>query len=218
MAETYGIKYTESPTISALIIASTPIFSVIVGVLIFKERFSLMNMFGILICLAGIVMVTLCTESITEGGFILGIVLLLVAVFAEVGYASVTKYLSNDYHPAVIVMYQFFIGSVYLLPIFLTKGIANYDASLYMSWQVWEPLLYLAVLCSCIAFALWANTIKYLGVAKSSIFLAIIPVFTALEGWVLGQEILTAKQWIGIIISCFGVVMSQYVIKKRKAN
>lgn len=218
VAETYGIKYTESPTISALIIASTPIFSVIVGVLIFKERFSLMNMFGILICLAGIVMVTLCTESITEGGFILGIVLLLVAVFAEVGYASVTKYLSNDYHPAVIVMYQFFIGSVYLLPIFLTKGIANYDASLYMSWEVWEPLLYLAVLCSCIAFALWANTIKYLGVAKSSIFLAIIPVFTALEGWVLGQEILTAKQWIGIIISCFGVVMSQYVIKKRKAN
>ena len=218
VAETYGIKYTESPTISALIIASTPIFSVIVGVLIFKERFSLMNMFGILICLAGIVMVTLCTESITEGGFILGIVLLLVAVFAEVGYASVTKYLSNDYHPAVIVMYQFFIGSVYLLPIFLTKGIANYDASLYMSWQVWEPLLYLAGLCSCIALALWANTIKYLGVAKSSIFLAIIPVFTALEGWVLGQEILTAKQWIGIIISCFGVVMSQYVIKKRKAN
>ena len=65
---------------------------------------------------------------------------------------------------------------------------------------------------------MWANTIKYLGVAKSSIFLAIIPVFTALEGWVLGQEILTAKQWIGIIISCFGVVMSQYVIKKRKAN
>lgn len=218
VAETYGIKYTESPTISALIIASTPIFSVIVGVLIFKERFSLMNMFGILICLAGIVMVTLCTESITEGGFILGIVLLLVAVFAEVGYASVTKYLSNDYHPAVIVMYQFFIGSVYLLPIFLTKGIANYDASLYMSWEVWKPLLYLAVLCSCIAFALWANTIKYLGVAKSSIFLAIIPVFTALEGWILGQEILTAKQWLGIIISCFGVVMSQYVIKKRKAN
>ena len=218
VAETYGIKYTESPTISALIIASTPIFSVIVGVLIFKERFSLMNMFGILICLAGIVMVTLCAESITEGGFILGIVLLLVAVLAEVGYASVTKYLSNDYHPAVIVMYQFFIGSVYMLPIFLTKGIANYDASLYMSWEVWEPLLYLAVLCSCIAFALWANTIKYLGVAKSSIFLAIIPVFTALEGWILGQEILTAKQWIGIIISCFGVVMSQYVFKKRKAN
>ena len=77
VAETYGIKYTESPTISALIIASTPIFSVLVGVLVFKERFSLMNMFGILICLAGIVMVTLCTESITEGGFILGIVLLL---------------------------------------------------------------------------------------------------------------------------------------------
>ena len=33
VCETYGIRFTESPTISALIIAATPIFSVMVGVL-----------------------------------------------------------------------------------------------------------------------------------------------------------------------------------------
>ena len=217
VAETYGIKLTESPTISSLFIATSPIFSVIVGIFVFKERFSLLNMFGILVCLGGIVMVTLCAETMGDA-FMLGMLLLLVAVLSEVGHASMTKYLSDSYHPAVIVMYQFLIGSIFLFPLFLTRGLVHYDAALHMSWAVWKPVICLAVFCSCIAFVLWANTIKYLGVAKSSIFMSTIPVFTAIEGWILGQELLTGKQWLGILISCFGVIMSQYVIKKRIKN
>ena len=40
LCETYGIKETGSPTISAMIIASVPIFSVGAAVLIFKEKVS----------------------------------------------------------------------------------------------------------------------------------------------------------------------------------
>lgn len=215
VAETYAIKLTESPTISSLFIATSPIFSVMVGMLVFKEKFSLLNMFGILVCLGGIVMVTLCTEHMGDS-FVLGLVLLFVAVLAEVGHASFTKYLSDDYHPAVIVMYQFLIGSLYLLPLFLGPGLRYYDSALYMSWSVWKPILCLAVFCSSIAFALWANTIKYLGVAKSSIFMSTIPVCTALAGWILGQEMLSLKQWLGIVIACAGVVLSQYVRKNSR--
>ncbi|MBQ1856831.1 MAG: DMT family transporter, partial [Bacteroidales bacterium] len=38
VCETYGIKYTESPTLSALMIATAPVFSVAAGVVFFKER------------------------------------------------------------------------------------------------------------------------------------------------------------------------------------
>lgn len=213
VCETYGIRFTESPTISALIIAATPIFSVMVGVLVFKEKFSIFNMLGILICLGGIVMVTFSAGGIGDK-FIFGIILLVIAVLAEVGHASFTKVLASSYSPIVIVMYQFLIGALYLFPLFLTSGIKNFDASVYLSWEVWEPILCLAVLCSSLAFGLWANTIKCLGVAKSSIFLSAIPVFTALECWILGHEMLTPLQWTGIIVSCVGVVMSQYVFKK----
>ncbi len=210
VCETYGIRLTESPTISSMLIASSPIFSIIVGIAVFKEKFSLLNMFGIVICLSGIAMVTLCSGPIGKD-FIFGILLLFVAVLAEVGHASFTKCLSDRYAPFVIVMYQFLIGLVYLLPLFLTSGLRNFQPEIYFSWSVWKPLLCLAVLCSSIAFGLWAQTIKSLGVAKSSIFMSTIPVFTALAGCVLGTELLTPLQWAGIIIACLGVVLSQYV-------
>ncbi len=217
VCETYGIRFTESPTISSLFIAAAPIFSVIVGIAVFKEKLSLFNMAGILVCLGGIVMVTLCSETMGEA-FLVGLALLLIAVLAEVGHASFTKCLSDTYEPSVIVMYQFLIGSVYLLPLFLGQGMRHFDAELYLSWAIWKPIICLAVFCSSIAFGLWANTIKYLGVAKSSIFMSTIPVFTALAGWALGQEMLTPMQWTGIIVSCIGVIMSQYVFGKKSVS
>lgn len=215
VCETHGIRLTESPTYSALIVASTPIFSVIAGLVIFKERFNILNMIGILICLGGIVMVTLCASQ-TGDKFIWGVILLVIAVLAEVGHASCTKFLSDGYKPQVIVMYQFLIGSIYLLPLFLTRGLDGFEMKKYLSWDVMGPIVCLSILCSSIAFSLWANTIKHLGVAKSSIFLAMIPVVTAVAGWMLGQESLLPLQWLGIAVSCIGVVMSQYVFKKKK--
>ena len=72
-----------------------------------------------LICLAGLVLVTISASTIGEY-FVFGVILLMIAVFAEVGHASCTKSLSGDYKPEVIVMYQFLIGSrlPFLQPVF----------------------------------------------------------------------------------------------------
>ena len=112
-------------------------------------------------------------------------------------------------------MYQFLIGSVYLLPLFIWKGLDGYDPELYMSVEVWHPLLCLAVLCSSLAFSLWVSTIKTLGVAKSSIFSALIPVAAAIIAWMIGHEHMNSRQWIGIAISTFGVILSQYTKTKK---
>lgn len=214
LCETYGIQLTESPTYSALIIAMTPLVATGAGVLFFKERLGWLNIAGMLICLAGLVMVTLCASTVGEY-FILGIILLIVAVFAEVGHASFTKSLSGDYKPQVIVMYQFLIGSAFLFPLFMTKGMKHFEYTFYMSWEVWEPILCLAVLCSSLAFSLWVSSIKSLGVAKSSIFQAMIPVVTAIAGVVLGNEMLTPLQWCGIAVAIAGLILTQAICKRR---
>ena len=213
--ETYGIKETGSPTISAMIIASVPIFSVGAGFLFFKERISVINALGIAVTLGGI-----CLVLLKQGGdegvpqnFILGVVLLMIAVFSEVGHASLTKLLADGYKPQVIVMYQFLIGTVYFLPFFLTRGIENFDARL-VSWEVLEPILCLAVLCSSLAFSLWAMAIKKLGVGKSSVFLAMMCVATALVAEVIGREHLSLLQWLGVLIAVLGIVLSQYCCTK----
>lgn len=214
ICETYGLKVTGSPTLSAMVIATIPIFSIGAGMIFFKEKVNFINVIGIVFSLVGIVMVAMAKGEVGEH-FIWGIVLLLIAVIAEVGHASITKSLSGNYSSQIIVMYQFLIGSIYLLPLFLWKGLDGFNAEHYFSADVWYPLICLAILCSSLAFSLWVSTIKNLGVAKSSIFSALIPVAAALIAWVLGHEYLNSRQWIGIAISTVGVIMSQYTFKKK---
>ena len=212
ICETFGLKLTGSPTLSAMVIATIPIFSIGAGIIFFKEKVNFINIIGILFSLVGIVMVAMAKGSLGEH-FIWGVVLLLVAVISEVGHASITKSLAGNYSSQIIVMYQFLIGAIYLFPLFIWKGIDGFNFEVYFSAEVWYPLICLAILCSSLAFSLWVSTIKNLGVAKSSIFSALIPVAAAIIAWVLGHEYLNSRQWIGIVISTAGVILSQYTKK-----
>lgn len=213
ICETIGLKMTGSPTLSAMVIATIPIFSIGAGMLFFKEKVNAVNIIGMAFSLVGIVMVAMAKGEVGEH-FMWGIVLLLIAVISEVGHASLTKSLAGNYSSQIIVMYQFLIGSVYLLPLFLWKGLNGFNIDVYFSGDVWYPLICLSILCSSLAFSLWVSTIKNLGVAKSSIFSALIPVVAALIAWILGHEHLDSHQWAGIAISTLGVILSQYTAKK----
>lgn len=214
ICETYGLKMTGSPTISAMVIATIPIFSIGAGIIFFREKINAVNIAGILLSLVGIVLVAMAKGELGEH-FIWGLVLLLIAVIAEVGHASLTKSLAGNYPSQTIVMYQFLIGSIYLFPMFLWKGLKGFDMQLYFSADVLYPITCLAVLCSSLAFSLWVSTIKNLGVAKSSIFSALIPVAAAIIAWILGHELLNDRQWLGIALSTVGVILSQYTKKTK---
>lgn len=213
ICETFGLKLTGSPTLSAMIIATIPVFSIGAGIVFFKEKITGINIVGIMLSLAGIVMVAMAKGEPGEH-FIWGIILLVIAVIAEVGHASITKSLSTNYQSQVIVMYQFLIGSIYLLPLLIWKGLDGFDMELYFSADAMYPIVCLAILCSSLAFSLWVSTIKTLGVAKSSIFSALIPVAAAIIAWMIGHEELNSRQWAGVAISFVGVVLSQYSGRK----
>ena len=212
--ETYGIQFTGSPTISSLVIASTPVLAIVAGVTFFKEHITWQHIVGMIICLVGLVLVTRASRGESRL-FYFGMAVLVLAVVAEVAYASLTKALSDGYKPTVIVMYQFFIGSIFFLPLFLTRGMEHYDPDVYTGYNFWEPVLCLAILCSTVAFALWAYAIGKLGVAKSSIFQALNPVVTALAGFILGDEILCGGQWAGLAIAVGGVILTQLNLGKK---
>jgi len=214
VAETYGIYLTESPTISSLIIATNPIFSVAVAMLFFREKFTWVNMVGVIVTLTGLWIVTYVQEA-AGAHFVLGILILFIAVVSEVSQIAFTKSLTDTYAPSVVVMYQFLLGAVFFLPLFLTKGIHHFDASLYLSWQVLYPTLSLALLCSAAAFTSWAFAIKHLGVAHTSVFLAIVPLVTALLSFLFGDERLSLLQWGGLAIGMVGIFLTQMAPAKK---
>ena len=50
ICETWGLKETGSPTLSAMIIATIPIFSIGAGIIFFKEKINALNIAGIILC------------------------------------------------------------------------------------------------------------------------------------------------------------------------
>lgn len=208
VCETYGLQFTGSPTITSLVIATNPIFAMMAGLFIFKEKFGPVNIVGVFITLAGLWLVTF-TRSQTGPLFWLGVGILFVAVVSEVSQIAFTKSLSDRYAPSVIVMYQFLLGAVFFAPLLFTKGIRNFDAGLYLSWEVLYPTLALALLCSATAFTSWAYAIKMLGVAKTSVFLAVVPLVTAVLSFVLGSETALPLQWAGLAVGMVGIYLTQ---------
>lgn len=208
VCETYGLQFTGSPTITSLVVATNPIFAMMAGLFIFKEKFGPVNIVGVFITLAGLWLVTF-TRSQTGPLFWLGVGILFVAVVSEVSQIAFTKSLSDRYAPSVIVMYQFLLGAVFFAPLLLTKGIRNFDAGLYLSWEVLYPTLSLALFCSATAFTSWAYAIKMLGVAKTSVFLAVVPLVTAVLSFVLGSETALPLQWAGLAVGMVGIYLTQ---------
>ena len=53
LGETFGLKITDSPTLCSVIIATIPVFSLVVGWAMFRERLSPLNRIGIFAAVAG---------------------------------------------------------------------------------------------------------------------------------------------------------------------
>ena len=213
VAETYGLQFTDSPTITSLIIATNPLFAMAAGMLIFKENFSKVNILGVFVTLAGLWLVTY-SRTLTGPLFWVGILILFIAVISEVGQIAFTKSLSARYSPSVIVMYQFLLGSILFAPLFFTKGISHFEASLYLSWDVLYPTVSLALFCGATAYTSWAYAIGKLGVARTSVFLAIVPLVTGVLAFLFGDERLSLLQWGGLAVGMVGIYLTQVENKK----
>jgi drug/metabolite transporter (DMT)-like permease len=72
-----------------------------------------------------------------------------------------------------------------------------------------KPLLYLAALCSSLAFILFINSIKALGIARANIFTTLVPVVSAFGAYILGHEMMSLRKIIGIVIVVAGVIIAQ---------
>ncbi len=213
IGEAVGLKTLNSPTISSVIISTIPLFALIAGVFIYKEKISLLNIFGISITLPGILLIVMNNGS-TGIDQSKGILFLMMAVFAAVGYSVVVKKLAHKYNSYTIVTYQHILGSLYFLPFFLILDYPDFTRQT-LTLDIIKSLLYLSILCSSLAFILFINAIKELGVARANIFTSIVPVISAFAAFVMGQDTMNLRKIIGIIVVVTGVILAQR--RKRQA-
>lgn len=208
LGETYGMKATNSAVLSAVIIATIPVFTLMAERVLYKVPLTVFKIFGTAITIPGIIMVIMKDGETASAEHFYGIVLLFMAVAGSIGYSSVVKKLSGRYNSITITTYQFVIGSMFFLPLFLAFGLDGLNST-FFSKEVMVPLLALTLLCSCLSFACWVASIKRLGMTKTSIFSALIPAVSAVGAAMLGQEEVTLITVAGIAVVISGVIIAQ---------
>ena len=77
-----------------------------------------------------------------------------------------------------------------------------------------RALFALALFCGATAYTSWAYAISKLGVARTSVFLAVVPLVTGVLAFLFGDERLSLLQWGGLAIGMVGIFLTQIENKK----
>lgn len=217
LGETFGLKITGSPTLCSVIIATIPVFSLIVGWIVFREKLSPLNRAGIFVAVAGVILFILIGGNL-HTDYLYGILILFLAVIGSTGYTAICKKLANKgYNAFSIVTWQFILAIGYFLIPFLVFDAATWTPA-YLAWPVLKPIIMLAVLCSGVAFVIYAACVDRIGMTRTTVFLPLVAIVSAVAALILGQDTLHPLQMTGILIAMAGVVMAQYTSQKRKTE
>jgi len=211
LGENFGLKY-SSPTIAAVIIATIPVFSLLVGYLSFREKMTRINFVGIGVSFAGIILM-LITRDLSFAADIRGVIYLFGAVFAALLYSVTLRKLTMKYSAIVLIANQNFIGIFLFLPFFLLFE-AKSAMVVPLTQENIVSMLLLAILASSVAFVFYAHSVKLLGIAKSNIFSNLIPVFTAIFAYLLVDEFFTIQKIGGMALVICGIYLSERTRKQ----
>jgi len=209
LGESYGLKMSSS-TISAVVIATIPLFTPILAYYTLKERLTKLNVIGTIISFSGILLMII-NRNLTLNASPLGIALLLFAVATAVSYSVFLKKLSLRYSAFTIIAVQNLIGAIYFFPFFLFLE-WNIFVSVKPDFTVVSSLLALAVFCSSLAYVFFTIATREMGVNKTNVFSNLIPVFTGVFSYFILGELFTLQKILGMAVVIFGLYLSQ--IKK----
>ena len=197
LGESYGLQYVSS-TVAAVIVATIPLFTPLAAWHFHQEKISLMNLCGMVISFAGVGLVVL-NGSFRFEASALGVGLEFMAVLSAVGYSIVLKSLASRYNTLTILAYQNIIGVILFLPIWLSIDLNDFATTPFHP-QAFKAILLLAVFSSTLAFVLFTQSIRQLGVTRSNIFINLIPVFVAILAFFILKEELGHQKILGIMV------------------
>lgn len=206
LGEANGVQYISS-TLAAILVATIPLFTPFIGYYFYHERLTSNNYLGLAISFAGVVMVVYIEGQLGEVS-LKGVLLMFMAVASTLAYGAVLRKVADRYTAISIVGIQNLIGALYFLPLFLIMDAGSFSMK-GLSLRDWEPVIYLSVFGSAVAFISFVQGIKVLGISKATVFANFIPVITAVIAVMTGMELLNLQKAAGILITILGLFMAQ---------
>lgn len=213
---TWSIRYISSG-LGALIGALYPLCVVIIEMIIFKTKNTVLTFIGLILGFIGIGVVFYNNAfHHTSNNYWLGILLGLIATLAwSIGTILVARKKINI-NPYYSMGWQMLLSSPFLFIMSMATG--QHISLAEIPMKTWLSIAYLVLIGSCIAFACFIYSMKKLPAAISSLYAYINPIVAMLIGAVLLREKLTINILIGTIITIVGVYIVNHSMKEKSTT
>jgi len=191
----YNVSFFKGlETVSAgragLIIALNPVGIALLSAMIGGEPLRLVKVFGVLISVAGAMLVISDGQlSMLAGGVGTGELTLLGCVLCWSIYSVIGHRAMRDLSPLAAVTYSAVVGIFLLAPLAFAQGVAG-DVGSYGT-KAWISLFYLGWVGTVVGFLWYYQAIKAIGTVRSGVFINFVPLFAMLFGFLVLGEPLT---------------------------
>ena len=197
---------TAQATTTGWIIATTPIFMALLGVVILHEHLVWYQVAGIILAAFGVLLVVTKGDlsSVTAGEFgTRGDVLILIstlnwAIFSALSRSGLKR------HPSTLMMfYVMSFGWLFTTLLFFAgSGIREITS---IPWDGWVAITFLGIFCSGVAYIFWYDALKVLPVAQTGAFLYLEPIITVIVAAIVLSEAILLATLIGGVTILVGV-------------
>ena len=195
-----------------IIYTSSPIFIIILSVLLFKDKINPSRISGLLLCLIGVLTIIskgniqlLLNFKFTSGD--------LWMVGAAVGWAIYSIYLLN-WKSNFSLMARFTLialfGALSLFPFYIIEEFYYFNTIFNSNFIFW--ILFAAISPGIIAFTLYTRVQKYVGASLAGFTLYIFSIYTAIYGIIFFDEILLNFHYIGAAFVFIGVYLARKIV------
>lgn len=208
LLENIALTYTLASNVG-VIISIAPFFTAIFAWLFLKEKRPGVRFFsGFLMAMAGIILLSFgksVNVQINPIGDFLGIA----AAVVWAAYSILTRKISGFGYDMILTTRRiFFYGLIFMFPFSCVMGIDVDIRKLAESGVVWN-LLFLGFGASALCFVTWNTAVKRLGSVRTSVYIYMVPVITAVASALILHETITGAAVCGILLTLTGLLLSE---------
>ena len=202
--ENLGIARTSASE-AAILIATIPLFVVILNTFTLRERTTARQWAGSVLSFAGIAALMLLGGSAggANGGSLTGNLLVLAASLSAAAYSILARHLLVSRPALFVTTFQNLFGALFMLPLALAE--AALVGVRGPTQGAVGGLLFLTVVCSITAYLLLNYAFRFLAASKVTVFINLTPIVAVAGAYVLLGERFTPGQAVAAVVVVTGV-------------
>ena len=204
-----ALNYT-SPVYFSLIATLTPVAVMLMAALFIGERITGLKFLGVLLGIAGAVLMVVMGQTSGSGSNdLLGITLAILSVLTWAVYMIITRKVAQKYSPVTQMKYVFLVSAIVTVPLAWPELSEQrlYSAATF-GWDGALEMAFIVLMATVLGYFLIPYAMKYLSATTVSIYTNLQPMVASFVAIAIGQDRLTWDKPVAAVL----VLLSAYIV------